>query len=270
MNSFSPRLRRSAAAVLAAVAFLAAPAVLAADVVDIGYVAQDQLASLPAFQAANRQLQAYQNGLARQFQGRAKSARSQADQQKLQAEFQQKMADKQRQLLGPLFGKAQVAIASVASSKNLSVVVDRQIVVYGGTDITKNVADLLGGVGDPVPPVNTPPPSSVGYVDQSQIDALPSVKAAQADVTKFGNDQLTATRAKLKSAKTDKDRNDIVKAYQKTISDKQDSTVKPLVEKTRDAIAVVAKKKNLILVVDKRNIVFGGMDITADVTSALK
>ncbi len=270
MNSFSHRLRRSAAAALALVAILAAPAVLAADVVDIGFVAQDQLASLPAFQAANRQLQDYQTSLAKQFQNRAKSARSQADKLKLQGEFQQKMADKQRQLLGPLFGKAQVAIASVASSKNLSVVVDRQIVVYGGTDITKNVADLLGGVGDPVPPVNTPPPSSVGYVDQTQIDALPSVKAAQADVTKFGQDQLAATKDKLKSAKTDKDRNDIVKAYQKTIDDKQESTLKPLVDKTRDAIAGVAKKKNLILVVDKRNIVFGGTDITVDVTSVLK
>jgi len=270
MNSFSHRLRRAAAVALALVALLAAPAVLAADVVDIGYVSQDQLAQLPAFQAANRQLNDYQNGLAKQFQGRAKSARSQADQQRLQGEFQQKIADKQRQLLGPLFGKAQVAIASVASSKNLSVVVDHQIVVYGGTDITKNVADLLGGVGDPVPPVNTPPPSSVGFVDQTQIDALPSVKAAQADVLKFGRDQLAATKEKLKSAKTDKDRNDIVKAYQKTINDKQESTLKPLVEKTRDAIAGVAKKKNLILVVDKRNIVFGGTDITADVTSALK
>ena len=47
------------------------------------------------------------------------------------------MADKQRQLFGPLFGRAQVAIASVASSKNLTVVVDKRIVVFGGQDITE-------------------------------------------------------------------------------------------------------------------------------------
>ena len=81
-------------------------------------------------------------------------------------------------MLGPLFARAQVAIASVASSKNLSVVVDKQIVIVGGVDITPAVRDLLTGVGDPVPPVNTPPPSTVGYVDQQQIDARPAIKAA--------------------------------------------------------------------------------------------
>ena len=55
----------------------------------------------------------------------------------------------------------------------MSVVIDKRIIVFGGKDITNSVRDLLGGVGDPVPPVNTPPPSTVGYVDQQQIDAPP-------------------------------------------------------------------------------------------------
>ena len=109
---------------------------------------------------------------------RARDA-SPSEQQRLSGEFQQKIADKQRQVLGPLFGRAQIAIASVASSKNLSVVVDKQIMIVGGQDITGTVRDLLTGVGDPVPPVNTPPPSTVGYVDQSQIDAVPSIKSGR-------------------------------------------------------------------------------------------
>jgi outer membrane protein len=43
-----------------------------------------------------------------------------------------------------------------------------------------------------------------------------------------------------------------------------------MVDSTRSAIGEVAKAKGLILVVDKGNIVFGGVDITKDVTDKLK
>ena len=39
---------------------------------------------------------------------------------------------------------------------------------------------------------------------------------------------------------------------------------------TRGAIADVAKAKGLMLVVDRGNVVFGGTDITTDVTAKLK
>ena len=252
-----------------ALALVAAPAVLAADNSDIGFVDQGALSAIPTFVAAKRQIDAYGTDLQKQYMARAHNA-SQAEQQRLSGEFQQKIADKQRQVLGPLFSRAQVAIASVASSKNLSIVVDKQIVIVGGQDITGSVRDLLTGVGEPVPPVNTPPPSSVGYVDQTQIDALPSIKAASADFQKFKATQDQQTAAKFKSAKTQADRDAIMKDYQKTLSDKQTQTLKPLIDKTRDAMTSVAQKRGLILVIDRANVIYGGADITADVTSALK
>jgi outer membrane protein len=261
---------RAAALAFALVAgILATPAIGATDVTDIGALDQTALAALPQFQAASRQLNDYGNGLRGQYMNRAKKA-SQSEQQRLAAEFQQKMTDKQRQLFGPLFGKAQAAIASVASSKNLSVVVDKRIVVFGGTDITGSVRDLLSGPGDPVPPQSSPPPSNVGYVDQAAIDQTPKVKAATDDFQKFQADQQKAAQDKLKSAKTDSDRDTILKDYRKTLDDRQNATLKPVVDSTRAAISDVAKSKGLILVVDKGNIVFGGTDITKDVTAKLK
>ena len=259
---------------LAAVAALAlimsvTPAVMAAEGADIGYVDQAVLSAIPAFAAAKRQIDAYGSDLQKQYVGRAHNA-SPSEQQRLGAEFQKKMADKQRTVLGPLFARAQVAIASVASSKNLSVVVDKQIMIVGGQDITSAVKDLLTGVGDPVPPVNTPPPSTVGYVDQQQIDAVPSIKAASEDFQKFKAAQDQAAAAKFKSAKTQADRDAIMKDYQKTLTDKQNQTLKPLVDKTRDAMSSVASKRGLILVIDRQSVIYGGTDITADVTSALK
>src|SRR5471030_1893927 len=223
------------AAALAAV-FLAAPAALAADVTDIGFVDQAALSALPSFQSASKQLSGFSDGLRRQYAGRAKGA-SQSQQAALMQEYQGKMADRQRQLFGPLFSKAQVAIASIASSKNLTVVVDKRIVIFGGTDITQNVRDLLSSPGDPVPPVSSPPPSSVGYVDQAAIDGVPKIKAVQEDFVKFKNDQDKAAQDKLKNAKSAADRDTIFKDYKKTLDDKSNQTIKPLVDQTRTAIS---------------------------------
>lgn len=262
-------IRRGAAVCAITAAFLGAPAALAADVTDIGYVDQGALATLPSFQSANRQFADFGKHLQAEYLGRAKRADAQKQAQ-LAQEFQGRMAQEQQRLIAPLFGKAQVAIASVASSKNLSVVVDKRIVVFGGTDITQNVRDLMTSPGDPVPPSSTPAPSSVGFVDQRAIDGLAKVKSVQDDFTKFKADQEKAAQAKLKTAKTDTDRQAIFADYKKTLDAKSDQVIKPVVDQTRTVIGNVAKKKGLTLVIDRGNIIYGGQDITTDVTAALK
>jgi Skp family chaperone for outer membrane proteins len=260
----------AAALVLVTTALVLAPAALAADVADVGYVDQARLASMRSFGDANRQLAGYKATLDRQFAARMKGTRNPNDQQRIAQEFQNKLADRQRALFGPLFARAQVAIASVASSRNLSVVVDKRIVIVGGQDVTQAVLDLLSGVGDPVPPVNTPPPSSVGYVDQLQIDAVPKLKTANDDFGKFRADLQRQTQAKLKAAKSEPERQQIIQAFQKTLADKQHQEIDPLVDQTRNVIAAVAKKHGLVLVIDKSNLIYGGTDITSDVTNSLK
>jgi len=256
-------------AVTALAAFIAAPAALAADVTDIGFVDQGALSSLPAFQNASRQLNAYGQNLQKQYIGRAKGA-SQEQQQKLSQQFQAEMAQKQQQLFGPLFGKAQVAIASVASSKNLTVVIDKSIVIAGGVDITSNVRDLLTSPSDPVPPVATPPPSTVGYVDQSSIDNVAKIKTAEQTFASFKNDQDKSASDKLKSAKSESDRDAILKDYRKALDDEGAKVVKPVLDQTRGAIADVAKKKGIALVLDRTMVIYGGTDLTSDVTGAIK
>jgi outer membrane protein len=263
-------LLATAAVAFAAASVAIAPATLAADITDVGYVDQSALAGIPAFVAANRQVASYKSDLDRQFAAQIKSVRDPGQQQRIAQEFQNKLTDRQRAVFGPLFHRAQVAIASVASSKNLSVIVDKRIIIFGGQDVTKNVIDLVTGIGDPVPPVNTPPPSTVGFVDQTAIDQVPKLKSANDDFQKFRADQQQAAQEKMKSAKTDADRQAILADFQKSVGDRQKSVLDPLVDQTRGVIADIAKKKNLLLVIDRGNIIFGGTDITADVASALK
>ena len=167
------------------------------------------------------------------YVARARGA-SPAEQQRLAREFQQKIADKQRQVLGPLFARAQVAIASVASSKNLSIVVDKQIVIVGGEDITgagARSADRrrrTGAAGQHAAAVDRRLRRS-----EPRSTRCRRSKRRPADFQKFKATQDQAAAAKFKSAKTQADRDAIMKDYQKTLGDKQTQTLKPLVDKTR-------------------------------------
>lgn len=262
-----------AAALLAAltVAVLVVTSIsLAADVTDIGYVDQAAIAAMPAFVAANRNLTEYKAQLDKQFAAQMRGVKDTNVQARIAQEFRNKLGVRQRDVIEPLLQRAQVAIAAVASNRNLSVVVDKRIVILGGQDITKGVVDLLNGPGDPVPPVTTPPPSNVGYVDQQQIDAVPKIKAANDAFVKFENDQESAVQQKLRGVRAAGDREQILKDMRKAITDKQKELITPLVDQTRDVIAGIAKKRGLLLVIDRADLIYGGTDITSDVAAALK
>jgi outer membrane protein len=171
--------------------------------------------------------------------------------------------------MGSLFQRAQLAIAQVSSSKELSVVVDKRIVIFGGQDITKPVMDLLRGSQAIAPPAATPVPSQVGFVDQTVLDALPKVKAANQQFATFASQQRTASQQKFSQAKTDAEKQQVAQQYNKALADEQDQLLKPLVDQTRSVTADVAKKKALILVIDRADILYGGTDITKDVQDAL-
>ena len=90
---------------------------------------------------------------------RYERGRSDADRQRVSLQFQQQYTDKQREIVGPLFQRAQLAIAQVACGGDLSVVVDKRIVIYGGQDVTNDVETLfVGALRRFQPPVASPPP----------------------------------------------------------------------------------------------------------------
>lgn len=257
------------AGLVAAVAM--APAAIGADLTSVGYLDQAAVGALPQFQKANAQVIQYKAQLDPQFSAAMKRAHSDADRQRIQGEFQQRFLDKQRQVLGPLFQRAQTAIAQVASNGGLSVVVDKRIVVYGGQNITKSVIDLVNGPGPVVPPASTPAPSVIGFVDQTQIDQVPKIKQANDNFLKYAAGARQAALQKMQGAKNNQaQQQQIFQQYQKSLTDEQNRTLKPLVDQTRDAMARVAQQKHLILVIDRSDVIYGGMDITPDVQNALK
>lgn len=249
---------------------LLAPAAIAADVTDIGYLDQATLANMPVFLNANRQLAQFNAQLNAQFTAQMKAAKTDADRQRIQMDFQQRFSDKQRELIGPLFSRAQLAIANVSAAHNLSVVVDKRIIIYGGTDITAEVKKLFLSSQAINPPTATPPPAEIGFVDQNALDSLPRVKSANDAMRAFAAQQKKTFSPQILAAKGDRVKQQtIYQQYEKTVQDKQTQLLKPLVDATKSATAGVARSKNLILVVDRADVIYGGMDITSDVQSAL-
>jgi outer membrane protein len=250
-------------------AFSIAPVAIASDAADVGYLDQAELASLPAFVSANRDIAAYKAQLDGQFNDQMKNAKTDADKQRIQLDFQQRLSDKQRELIGPLFTRANLAISQIMATRSLSVVVDKRIVIYGGTDVTKDVETLFLSSQAINPPAASPPPSEIGFVDQTVLDSLPKVKTANDQMGQFEATQKTLFAPQFAAAKDDAAKQQIYSAYQKTITDKETELLKPLVDATKTATADVARKKNLILVVDRADVLSGGMDITTDVQSEL-
>lgn len=256
------------AAIAAALVLCVAPQVLATDISDIGFVDQSALGQLGPFVAAQQQFAQYQQALAQQFQAAIKG-KPQAQQQQIYQNFQSQAAAKQRQIFGPLLGRAQAAIASVAANRGLSVVVDKTIIIYGGLDITQDVISMLNQPGPVLPPVNSPPPSEVGYVDQSQLDVLPKAKSANDTFLAFR--QNLAQQLQAQSAgKTDAQKAQLAQGLNSQLDDEQKKVLQPVIDATNAAIGNVAKQKHLLLVIDATNRVYGGTDVTPDVVKALQ
>jgi outer membrane protein len=259
----------SLAIVAVLLAALVAPQAIAADLTDVGFVDQAELANIPVFLNANRALTAYKAQLDTQYNSALKHAGSDAERQRISLQFQQQYTDKQREIVGPLFQRAQLAIAQVSAAHNLSVVVDKRIVIYGGQDITKDVETLFFGSQAIQPPAASPPPSEIGYVDQTVLDNLPKVKTANDEMNQFASTQRALFAPKVAQARSDADKQQIYQQFNKTVSDKQEQLLKPLVDQTKRATSDVAAKKKLLLVIDRADVIYGGTDITADVQNEL-
>ncbi len=244
------------------------PQVLATDIADIGFVDQSAIGQLGPFVAAQQQFAQFQRALGVQFQAAIKG-KSQADQQRIYQDFNARAATQQRQLFGPLLDRANNAIAAVAANKGLSVVVDKSIIIYGGLDVTKDVIDMLNQPGPVLAPVNSPPPSEVGYVDQRQLDQLPKVKSANDTFMQYRQNLQSQLNAQLRDKSADQ-RQQTITAFNSQLSDEQKKVVQPVIDSTNSAIAGVAKKKGLLLVIDGQTRVYGGTDVTPDVLKALQ
>ena len=116
----------------------------AAPTSDIGVVDQRQVISDNGTLALDYQkkMKALADEMQKDFD--AKSANlSDEEKEKLFADMQQQYQEKSRVAEKELEEQVTGAVKSIATKRGLSLVVDKSVVIYGGTDITKDVSDNL-------------------------------------------------------------------------------------------------------------------------------
>ena len=141
--------------------------------------------------------------------------------------------------------------------------------IFGGQDITKDVEAVFGSSQAIAPPSATPAPSEIGFVDQTVLDGVPKVQTANNSMNQFETTQRQIFSAKLAAAKNNSDKQQILQRVQQDGHRQAGPAAQAARRPDASATADVARKKNLLLVFDKADVIYGGTDITTDVQNAL-
>lgn len=111
----------------------------------IGYIDRDKVLDQNSkiyLDAAN-EFNEYQKQVEADLQGKMAATADQAQQEQLQEEANQKLQAKNEELMKRLSDQVDAAAKEVGDAKGLSIVVDKNDVLYGGMDITEQVANRL-------------------------------------------------------------------------------------------------------------------------------
>jgi outer membrane protein len=111
----------------------------------IGYVEMARaLDSHPRKASSERALQEFFQAKQREFQQRSRGLNPQ-QRQDLDRQMQQQFVQRREELLGGLDKDIREAVEQVAKDRGMTVVLDRTVVLYGGTDLTDAVVAKLSG-----------------------------------------------------------------------------------------------------------------------------
>ncbi|MDQ7842469.1 MAG: OmpH family outer membrane protein [Armatimonadota bacterium] len=109
----------------------------------VGYVdMQKALDSHPRKAASERALQEFFQAKQREFQQRSRGM-TPVQRQELDRQFQQQFLARREELFSGLDRDIRQAVEKVAKDRGISVVLDRTVVLYGGTDLTDAVIAQL-------------------------------------------------------------------------------------------------------------------------------
>ncbi len=110
----------------------------------IGYVeTQRVMAAHPDVKAADEAMQAEVEKARKEY---AEAAKNMSDQEKQRfaVQTEQRLQNKREEQMKPIMEKIEAVIKKVAEAKGIAVVVDRMVVISGGTDLTDDVIKAFG------------------------------------------------------------------------------------------------------------------------------
>lgn len=128
---------------LAAALFVKNPPIAMGQSFSVGFVEmQRALDNHPRKVSSERALQEFFQAKQREFQERSKSLTA-FQRQELDRQLQQQILEKRGELLGGLDKEIRTAVEQVAKQNSVTIVLDRSVVLFGGTDLTEAVIKLV-------------------------------------------------------------------------------------------------------------------------------
>ena len=236
----------------------------------VGSLDEDEVATLPEFKKAKEDLEKFTNDVEKTLPKPSPNQRMTPALESQIREARLKVQQEENKKLNPLKTKVEAAIASVARSKGLMVVLDKKIVVYGVPDITEEVKKAFEAPGDPklTDEVDTTK-SPIGYFDQEVVRALRAFQEADMDIYRKRTELLNkyGKRAKDPHLKPD-ERNMLEQSFRLELENYQQQVMTPLTQKVNDAVKEVATAEGVALVLDKQHVMHGGRNMTNEVVEA--
>ena len=110
---------------------------------ELGRSVITQIVGLPRSERL-RALQEFFQAKQREFQQRSKGMTA-FQRQELDRKLQQQILEKRNELLGGLDKEIRTAVETAAKQTGVTVVLDRTVVLYGGTDVTDTVIKIVTG-----------------------------------------------------------------------------------------------------------------------------
>jgi outer membrane protein len=111
----------------------------------VGYVEmQRALDNHPRKVSSERALQEFFQAKQREFQERSKTMQP-FQRQELDRQLQQQILEKRGELLGGLDKEIRAAVEQIAKQSNVTIVLDRSVVLFGGVDLTEAVIKFVKG-----------------------------------------------------------------------------------------------------------------------------
>ena len=108
----------------------------------VAYFDQTVVRSLRVFTEAEMRLYSARNDMMREYEKRIPSL-SASEKEALQREMSARLEALQEQIMTPLFQKVTNAVNDVAKAQNISLVIDKPNVMYGGRNITEQVVETF-------------------------------------------------------------------------------------------------------------------------------
>ena len=136
-----------------------------------------------------------------------------------------------------------------------------------GVFIVSTAAMALMATGDTA---SAAPSSNIGVVDQQQvITANPSIASEYQQKMQELAQSMQKDFDEKTAGMSDEEKQPIYVEMQQQFNEKRVAIEKEMQEKVNKAVKSVADKKGLSLVVEKNAVIYGGVDITKDVTDSM-